>query len=93
MARRKFTTDFKTSAAKLVTEQGYTQAKAAESLGVDAASIRSWIRLYAPAVNGSTPPPTDAVALQAENRRLRDENRRLLILDFRTFTGVVDGAK
>ena len=44
MARRAFTTDFKTAAAKLVTEQGYTQKRAAESLGVDAASIRAWIK-------------------------------------------------
>lgn len=40
MARRTFTIGFKTAAAKLVTEQGYTQTKAAQSLGVDAASIR-----------------------------------------------------
>ena len=33
MARRAFTLDFKTSAAKLVTEQGYTITRAAQSLG------------------------------------------------------------
>ena len=78
MARRTFTIEFKTAAAKLVTEQGYTQTKAAHSLGVDAASIRGWIKLYAPALNGSSVAPTDPKALQTENHRLREENRRLL---------------
>lgn len=78
MARRTFTTEFKTAAAKLVTEQGYTQKQAAESLGVDRASIRLWIKLYAPTLNGSSKAaPTQASALQAENHRLREENRRL----------------
>ena len=79
MARRTFTTEFKTSAAKLVTEQGYSQQKAAHSLGVDAASIRAWIKLYAPNRNGSSVAPTEATALQVENHRLREENRRLLL--------------
>ena len=79
MARRRFTEDFKTAAAKLVTEQGYTQSKAAQSLGVDPASIRSWIRRYAPVLNGSTACPADSDALKAENHRLREENRRLLM--------------
>ena len=57
-------------------EQGYTQSKAARSLGVDPASIRSWIRLYASVVNGSTTCLTDSDAFKAENHRLREENRR-----------------
>jgi transposase len=79
MARRTFTKDFKTSAAKLVTEQGYTITKAAQSLGVNQASVRHWMRLYTTATNGSADPPTDPVLLAAENRRLREENRRLLM--------------
>ena len=79
MARRTFTTDFKTAAAKLVTEQGYTQKKAAESLGVDAASIRAWIRQYTTNNNNTAASRSDATSLQAENQRLREENRRLLM--------------
>ena len=79
MARRTFTTEFKTAAAKLVTEQGYTQHKAALSLGVDAASIRAWIKLYAPVLHGSPVAPADSTALKVENHRLREENRRLLL--------------
>ena len=44
MPRRTFTREFKESAAKLVTEQGYSFKKAAESLGVDRASITLWAR-------------------------------------------------
>jgi transposase-like protein len=47
MARRTFTTEFKTGAAKLVAEQGYTQRQAAQSLGFDPASIRYWSNLQA----------------------------------------------
>ena len=40
--RRKYTREFKESAAKLVSEQGYTAVEAAKSLGVDPNSIRYW---------------------------------------------------
>ena len=53
MARRTITIEFKTVAAKLVSEQIYTQTEAAQSLGVDAASIRYWIKLHAPTLKGS----------------------------------------
>jgi transposase len=79
MARRTFTTEFKTAAAKLVTEQGYTAAQAARSLGVDPGSIRDWVGRAAAPANGSAHAFSDPAALQAENRRLREENRRLLM--------------
>jgi transposase-like protein len=41
MSRRTFTTEFKTDAAELATERGYTQKQAAESLGGDPASTES----------------------------------------------------
>ncbi len=39
MPRRTYTQEFKEAAAKLVTEQGYSPNKAAQSLGVDRASV------------------------------------------------------
>lgn len=78
MARKTYNDEFKTAAAKLVREQGYGVKKAAQSLGVDPASIRGWVRKFAPA-----PQVPDIVAsaedLRRENQRLRDENRRLLM--------------
>jgi transposase len=78
MARKTYNDEFKASAAKLVTEQGYSISKAAVSLGVDYGSIRDWVRKFAPAPQASA---TDAPAedLRREVQRLRDENRRLLM--------------
>jgi len=78
MARKTYNDEFKSAAAKLVSEQGYSARKAALSPGVDHASIRGWVRKYAPAVQA---PATDASAedLRREVQRLRDENRRLLM--------------
>jgi transposase len=75
MARRSYSHEFKLSAAQLITQQGYSAAQAARSLGVDAASIRDWVRRLGPSPNGTT--PTTSTGLQAELQRLRDENRRL----------------
>jgi transposase len=77
MARRTFTLEFKTSAARLVREQGYSVAQAAQSLGVDPRSIRDWLAKFAPL-------PAEARAsadteLRQELERLRAENRRLLM--------------
>jgi transposase len=74
MARRKYTQDFKDSAARLVTEQGYSSAQASKSLGVDPASIREWVGRLP---RSSGPTPDDPTALKAEIARLREENRRL----------------
>ena len=78
MARRSYNDEFKTAAAQLVREQGYTVKKAAQSLGVDPGSIRDWVRKFAPA---AVPAGADASAdeLRRENLRLREENRKLLM--------------
>ncbi len=74
MANRKHTREFKISAVKLVHEQGYSFPKAAKSLGVDPASIRTWAKTLA-AEAGVV--PTGDGALAAELRRLRAEVARL----------------
>jgi transposase len=78
MPRKTYNDEFKTAAAKLVSERGYSIKKAALSLGVDQGSIRGWVRKFAPTVQA---PATDASAedLRREVQRLRDENRRLLM--------------
>lgn len=76
MARRKFTREFKVSAVKLVHEQGYSVPAAARSLGVDPACVRHWVKTLSVQEGLS---PTGEGALQAELRRLRKENARLLM--------------
>jgi transposase-like protein len=74
MARRKYTREFKTSAVKLVNEQGYSACAAAQSLGVDPASVREWVKRLS-SEEGMAPSGEGAV--QAELRRLRKENAQL----------------
>lgn len=76
MARRSYTQEFKDSAARLVTEQGYSAHQAAKNLGVDPATIRLWVkRLH----QGSAPTADDPATLRVELARLREENRRLTL--------------
>jgi transposase len=42
--RRKYTTEFKEEAVKLITEQGYRVAEAARNLGVNASVLGRWKR-------------------------------------------------
>ena len=76
MAKRKFSREFKLSAVKLVNEQGYSIADAARSLGIDPANVRGWIGKFSEGVGLA---PSGEGAVQAELRRLRKENARLLM--------------
>jgi transposase len=76
MGRRVYTREFKVSAVKLVQEQNYTVVEAARSLGVDAASIRNWLKAFGAEVGGGD---HGEAALRAELQRLREENQRLLM--------------
>jgi transposase len=60
----------------LVNQQGYSVPEAAKSLGVDANSIRGWIKKFS-GEQGMAPAGEGAIA--AELRRLRKENARLRI--------------
>jgi len=76
MARRKFTREFKVSAVQLVNQQGYSIPQAAKSLGIDAASLRGWVEKFS---HEEGLAPSGEGAVQAELRRLRKENARLLM--------------
>lgn len=79
MPKRQFSHDFKTSAVQLVQEQGYSIAEAAKSLGIYASTLRFWIRKFGTKPIKGIADPTDEVAVRAENRKLREEVRRLRI--------------
>jgi len=76
MTRRTYSREFKVSAVKLVQEQGYTAREAAKSLGVDPNSLRDWLKKFSlePGVGVNA-----QSAVRAELRRLREENKRLLM--------------
>ena len=72
--RRRHNEEFKREAVKLVTDQGYSMAEAARSLGLDASLLRSWKLKYGTEQNGAGKMQESE---QEELGRLREENRRL----------------
>ncbi len=74
--RRQYTQEFKDSAVKLVTEQGYKISEAARNLGVNASLLRRWKK----EVEAGTTSGANG-CLSAENKaellRLKKENHRL----------------
>ena len=72
--KRQYTEEFKREAVKLVTEQGYSLAEAARSLGIHENLIRQWRRKFAQEKQGTE---IMSESEREELKRLREENRRL----------------
>ena len=77
-ARRTYTREFKVEAVKLVTEQGYSVAEAARSLGIHETLLRSWKQALHDKGDQAFPGQGKLPAVEDELRRLRAENKRLL---------------
>jgi transposase len=76
--RRTYTPEFKTEAVKLVTEQGYSVAEAARSLGIHETLLRSWKQALQDKGDQTFPGQGKLPAIEEELRRLRADNKRLL---------------
>jgi transposase len=76
--RRSYTAEFKAEAVKLVTEQGYSVAEAARSLGLNDNLIRNWKQAFEAKGDQAFPGQGKLPAIEEEVRRLRAENKRLL---------------
>ena len=76
--RRTYTPEFKTEAVKLVTEQGYSVAEAARSLGISENLIRNWKQALQDQGEQAFPGQGNLSAQEQELARLRAENKRLL---------------
>ena len=76
--RRTYTPEFKAQAVKLVTEQGYSVAEAARSLGLNDSLIRNWKQALQGQGTAAFPGQGNPPAVEEELRRLRAENKRLL---------------
>jgi transposase len=74
--RRTYTREFKVEAVKLVTEQGYSVAEAARSLGVHETLLRSWKQALRAQGDQAFPGQGHLPAIEEELRRLRAENKR-----------------
>jgi len=71
--RRNYPEDFKRDAVSLVTEQGYSIAEAARSLGIGAGLLGRWKREYEAQATGEELDKDE----REELKRLRRENREL----------------
>src|ERR1700689_638805 len=76
--RRIYTPEFKTEAVKLVTEQGYSVAEAARSLGLCENLIRTWKQALHDQGQQAFPGQGKLPPFEEELHRLRAENKRLL---------------
>jgi transposase len=74
--RKKYTQEFRASAVKLITEQGYPITEAARNLGINVSILGRWKREAESGGNGSPDSPSGK-DIQAELVRLRKENLRL----------------
>jgi transposase len=68
MARKTYTDQFKRDAVKLMSEPGYSLAKASSALGVSQGALSAWRKTLAPVAQGD---------VDAENRLLRKRVREL----------------
>ena len=76
--RRTYTREFKIEAVKLITEQGYSVAEAARSLGLHENLVRSWKQAFHDQGNQAFSGQGSLSPFEEEVRRLRAENKRLL---------------
>ena len=74
--RKQYTQEFKDSAVKLVTEQGYKLSEASRSLGVNVSVLRRW-KFAAEAGEKRSEKGKSPADLQAELIQLKKENHRL----------------
>ena len=73
--RKSYTKAFKEEAVKLITDEGYSFAEAGRNLGVNPNLISRWKRELEG--DGSEIPPGQLVAIRAELKELRKENKHL----------------
>jgi transposase len=75
--RRTFSREFKLEAVKLVTEQNYSFAEAARSLGITEGLLRKWHLVGTSEAEQAFPGHGNRSPFEEENRRLRAEIQRL----------------
>src|SRR5437764_9989114 len=76
--RRTYTPEFKAEAVKLVSEQGYSVAEAARSLGINDNLIRNWKQALDAQGEQAFPSRGKLSPFGEETRRLRAENKPVL---------------
>jgi transposase len=75
--RKRYSKEFKLDAVSLVTEQGYSRAEAARSLGINANMLCRWVQEEQAGDSQSFRGNGRLTPEQEENRRLKAEIKRL----------------
>ena len=75
--RPKYTKEFKQDTVKLVIEQRYSCPEVGRRLGVAASNITRWVRQYREDQQDLSDSGVTRRDLEAENLRLKKENKRL----------------
>ena len=76
--RTNFTDEFKADAINLVIEKGYSCSEVARRLGIGHSNVSRWVRAHSARLEGKNESGS-AQELEAEVKRLRKENKRLLM--------------
>ena len=77
MERRKFTSEFKLEAVKLIRERGVAVTQASHDLGVHQSQLRDWVKKFADDPQHSFPGHGQMKPEQLEIARLRREVTKL----------------
>jgi len=77
--RKKYSQEFKHDAVKLVIEQGYRVSEASRNLDVNTGVLRRWIKELEKDKAAAFPGNGRMTPEQEEIKRLREENKRLLM--------------
>ena len=77
MKRRKFTSEFKISAVKLVLDEGMTRDRVASDLGVGATLIGKWVKEYQADSAGAFP---GNGRLSPQDQKIRDLEKQVRTL-------------
>ncbi len=75
--RKKYTEEFKLDAVSLVTDQGYSRADAARSLGINANMLGRWVQQHESQEGGVFRGNGKLTPEQEENRKLKARVKRL----------------
>lgn len=75
--RQKYTREFKADAVRLVTDHGYSCVEVSCRLGTNVNNVYKWVKEHRDRDEPVAPGSVSRNDLEAENRRLRKENKRL----------------
>ena len=77
--RQDYPKEFREDAVKLVIEKGYNCTEVGRRLGINHSNVSRWVRKYRNLQENTTLGGLSPSEIEAENRRLRKENKRLLM--------------